>query len=283
MVIYDERGKAALVTGAERGIGRGIALRLAEAGYDIFFTYHYNRQDALEVQKEIKKLGRGCFMCQANFKNSEEASSVVAQAVQSLGKLDLVVNNAAVLEPIDYLFSLTAEQIDMLTAINFRGYMLIMRDAMRHWVKTNTTGNIVNIASESSLRPHQKFSLYGGIKAAIMRSSENAALDAAPYGIRINCVMPGEIERDGLPEEEAAHRQEFGKKVPIPRQGTPRDVANTVLWLASDDASYVTGASITVDGGLVLTGMGDVSVGENEELLGFVVKKHFSDAETATW
>lgn len=283
MVFYDEKGKAALVTGAERGIGRGIAIRLAEAGYDVFFTYYYDKENALEVQEKILSHGRKCCIYKANFKNQEETCAVVKKAASVLGRLDLVVNNAAVLEPIDYIFSLTPEQIDTLTAINYRGYMIIMRDAIRYWIKTGTTGNIVNIASESSICPHQKFSLYGGIKAAIMRSSENVALDAAPYGIRINCIMPGEIERDGLSEEDAAHREEFGKKLPISRQGTPRDVANAVLWLASNEATYVTGANLTVDGGLVLTGMGDMNIGKDEVSCGFVIKKNISKEEMETW
>ena len=135
-----------------------------------------------------------CFIQEADFRNAAEVERVVWTAAGQMGRLDLVVNNAAIMPPRMYQYEYTAEHIDEVLSVNYRGYMLIMRDAIRYWIKNNCKGSIVNIDSESAVSSHQKFSLYGGIKAAILRSSANAALDAAPYGIRINCVLPGCID-----------------------------------------------------------------------------------------
>ena len=125
MVHYDETGKAALVTGGERGIGRGIVLRLARAGYDIFFTYYFSRLKAETVQREVEKLGRMCFIQEADFRNAAEVERVVWTAAGQMGRLDLVVNNAAIMPPRMYQYEYTAEHIDEVLSVNYRGYMLI--------------------------------------------------------------------------------------------------------------------------------------------------------------
>lgn len=292
MVSYDETGKTALVTGGERGIGKGIVLRLARAGYDIFFTYYFSSGKAVELQQEIQAMGRCCFTQKADFRNASEAEQVVKAAAGQLGKLDLVVNNASIMPPRMYQYEYTAEHIDEVLGVNYRGYMLIMRDAMRYWIKNGRCGSIINIASESAISSHQKFSLYGGIKAAILRSSANAALDGAPYGIRVNCVLPGCIDtisgeavaEKGASKSEAERREAFAaRQIPLQRQGTAAEIGNAVLWLASQEAAYITGANLTVDGGLTLLGLTDMAVEENEDVYGFCTKRRLTEAETAFW
>lgn len=287
-----KKSKVALVTGGERGIGKGITLRLAEAGYRIFFTYYFEQKNAEAVLQEIERLGSsGCY-CRADFRNTADVEGICKHAAETMGSLDLVVNNAAIMPPRTYQFDLSAQQIDDVLSVNYRGYMLIMRDAIRHWIKRGQTGSIVNIASESAISSHQKFSLYGGIKAAIVRSSANAALDAAPYGIRVNCVLPGAIETIpleaahdfGASEEEIAYRETWAKEyIPLRRQGNIREIGNAVVWLASDEAAYITGIGLPVDGGLTLPGLTDTMVGDGEERYGLCTKKKFTEEEMANW
>lgn len=281
MINYDETGKAALVTGGERGIGRGIVLRLAEAGYDVAFTYYFSSKKAEEVKNTVEKMGRRCAILEADFRNAGETEAVIKEAVKGLGHLDLVVNNAAIMPPRLYQYEYTADHIDEVLSVNYRGYMLIMRDAIRYWMKEGTKGSIVNINSESAISSHQKFSLYGGIKAAILRSSANAALDAAPYGIRINCVLPGCIDTIS---GEAEHREKFARaNIPLQRQGTAREIGNAVLWLASDEAAYITGANLTVDGGLTLPGLTDMTVEPDEVAYGMCTKRNVTRLEMEAW
>jgi NAD(P)-dependent dehydrogenase (short-subunit alcohol dehydrogenase family) len=292
MINYDERGKAALVTGGERGIGKGIVLRLAEAGYDVAFTYYFSSEKAEEVKNMVEKMGRKCVTLEADFRNAKAAETVIKEAAKGLGRLDLVVNNAAIMPPRLYQYEYTADHIDEVLSVNYRGYMLIMRDAIRYWIKGGTKGSIVNINSESAIRSHQKFSLYGGIKAAILRSSANAALDAAPYGIRINCVLPGcidtisgeAVEEGRVLKEEAEHREKFARtNIPLQRQGTAREIGNAVLWLASDEAAYITGANLTVDGGITLPGLTDMTVEPDEIAYGMCTKRQVTMQEMEAW
>lgn len=291
MVYYEESGKNAIVTGAERGIGKGIALRLAQAGYNIFFTYYFKDSYAEELKRSIEKLGRRCVALKADFRDSSVVETVVKAAAKSLGGIDLLVNNAAIMPPRAYQYEYTAEHIDEVCAVNYRGYMLLMRDALRYWIKNGKKGNIVNISSESAIRSHQKFSLYGGIKAAILRSTGNVALDAAPYGIRVNCILPGAIDTfteqviqdEKIPQSEVIHRRKFGGEIPLRRLGKPEEIGSAVLWLASEEAAYITGATLVVDGGLVLPGMTDMTVEKDESVYGWCTQKRLSDEQMENW
>lgn len=292
MLKYNELGKIALVTGGERGIGRGIVMRLAEAGYDIFTTFFFKSENAASLKEEVNNLGRKCEIQKADFRKTEDTESVIRKSIKAMGRIDLVVNNAAIMPPRRYQYEYTAEEIDAVYSVNYRGYMIIMRDAIRYWIKNNIKGNIVNISSESAICPHQKFSLYGGLKAAIVRSSTNVALDVAPYGIRVNCILPGIIDskpideaiEEGISIEEIESTKEFNKiNIPLQRAGLVREIGNAVLWLASEDAAYITGIGLVVDGGLTLTGMTNMTVADDEDAYGACTVKHLSEEEMADW
>lgn len=291
MLQYNEVGKVALITGGERGIGKGIVLRLAEAGYDIFTTYYFKSEAAEALKQQVSSIGRKCEILKADFRITEEVESVVKKTVKKMRRLDLVVNNAAIMPPRQYQYEYTSKHIDDVYSVNYRAYMLIMRDALRYWIKNKKKGNIVNISSESAICAHQKFSLYGGLKAAIVRSSTNVALDVAPYGIRVNCVLPGLIDskpieeamEEGIPMKEIEHTKTFAKEIPLQRAGMVRDIGNAVVWLASEDASYITGVSLVVDGGLTLTGMTNMSVAEDEDANGVCTIKRLTEEEMQDW
>ena len=286
-----EKRKKALVTGGERGIGRGIVHCLAEAGYDIATTYLYDTKEAERIVHEVNALGRECFVYQADLSDLKTTEELISKAVSDLGDLDLLVNNAAVKASYDMLYNLTAQEIDLMSAVNFRGYMLLMRDALRYMMKTGKRGNIVNISSLSASRAFPRFSLYGGLKAAICRTTTEVALEAAPYGIRVNSVLPGAIDvrtreesiRDGISQEDIEDRENLGAKIPLQRLGLPKDIGQAVVWLASDAASYVTGANIPVDGGLSLPGMPENRRKPEETDLGWSYQKILTKEDMKDW
>lgn len=292
MTSNDNHVKTALVTGGERGIGGGIVIRLLREGYDVAFTYFFDKENTEDIVAEADRLRRKCVFFQSDFRKSSETEQVIPKAVSLLGKLDLVVNNAAIMPPRLYQYEYSAKDIDEVVAVNYRGYMLIMRDAIRYWIKTNTIGSIINISSESAISSHQKFSLYGGIKSAIVRSSCNAALDVAPYNIRINCILPGCIDtytsskmKDPcVTKEDVQKRDHFAREmIPLRRQGTPLEIGNAVCWLASDEADYITGAVLPVDGGLTLPGLTDMSPNPDEIVYGMCTKQIINEEITRNW
>ncbi|MDR2648161.1 MAG: SDR family oxidoreductase [Clostridiales bacterium] len=269
-MIQDEHGnggehtdsvKKAIVTGASRGIGRGIALCLAKDGYDVAVSYSTQERDAIELAKEIKeKYGRECHVFQASLQEPGAGVKLFGQAVEKLRRLDLLVNNAGVTR-MESLLDLTEETLDYLLNLNFRNYLLMAREAARYMVKHGIRGGIINITSSRGERAYPSDLVYGGLKAGINRAIQSAALDVAPYGIRINNVAPGAIR---IRSEEDIKKQggeknrfldELGGRIPLGRVGLPEDVGNAVVFLASEKASYITGMTLRVDGGLILPGM----------------------------
>ena len=259
--------RTALVTGGSSGIGQGIAIVLAEQGYDIAITYGKNKEGGEETQKHIQSLGRRCFLYQANLEEPEVPVAIVRQAHKDLGRLDVLVNNAG-RDGRHSVLSATAEDLDYIYSTNFRGYCLAAGEAARHMVKDGIKGNIVFITSSRGDRAYAEDFIYGGIKAAIKRACESMALDLAHYGIRVNCVAPGATQvrtPEQIAKWRAAHprpKDEPERKwypltdaIPLQRMGTPRDNGELIAFLVSDKASYITGVTVRVDGGLVLPGM----------------------------
>lgn len=250
--------KKAVVTGGSNGIGLGIVRCLAESGYDIALSYHSHREGAEAIQSEVREhYGRECHIMQANYVEDGAGKRFFAQAVTALGNIDLLVNNAGITR-FESIFDLTEETMDTVLKVDFRNYMILMREACLFMRKKGVCGSIVNITSTRGERAYPKDAVYGGVKAALNRALQSVALDAAPYGIRVNGVAPGatrvnskaEIEAKGQPD----YLEELSKEIPLRRPGMPEDIGQAVVWLASDKASYVTGVTLRVDGGLILPG-----------------------------
>lgn len=256
--------KKAIVTGASRGIGRSIALKLAALGYDLAISYHSKEAEAAEVVEIIQhKYGRACYAFQASLEKRSEGRLFFDKAVEALGGLDLLVNNAGI-SLSETILDMKEETLDLLVDLEFKNCLLMMQAAARYMVKHEIRGNIINITSSRGMRAYPGTGMYGGVKAGLMHASESIALDLAPYGIRVNNVAPGCIQvrtRERLDEKTPAYIEvieKLGPKVPIGRIGQPEDVANAVAFLASDEASYITGISLRTDGGLILPGMPEV-------------------------
>ncbi|MGB9405905.1 MAG: SDR family NAD(P)-dependent oxidoreductase [Terracidiphilus sp.] len=237
-------GKSALVTGGARRVGRGIALALAQAGADVAHTFRTSQAEAAETVRAIEDLGRRALAVECDVRSEASVRTAVADAVGRFGRLDLVVNNAAVFEsaPLD---SLTLEQWDAVFETNTRGPFLVAREALVHLRAVE--GRIVNIGSLGGIHAWAGHAHYCASKAALHMLTQAMAKAFAPE-VSVNCVAPGWIELGG---EDAARAAHFAAKTPMRRNGSVDDVAQAVLFFAAGP-HFVTGQVLAVDGGLGL-------------------------------
>lgn len=256
--------KKAVVTGASRGIGKGIARCLARNGYDLAISYATKQEEAQALAQELQeKYGGKCVCFQASLEQEGAGTELLEKSIQALGGLDLLVNNAGVTR-FENLLDMTPEVFNLLFNLDFKNYILMMQAAARYMVRNKVRGNLINITSSRGERAYAGDFLYGGFKAGLNRAIQSIALDLAPYGIRVNNVAPGAIRVRDKRELAQQGREDFwdtlGKKIPLERCGTPEDIGEAVAYLASDKASYITGVTLRVDGGLILPGMPEHTV-----------------------
>ena len=245
--------KCAFITGGSRGIGKGIALVLAEQGYDIAITYATALDEAEDTKYQVEVLGRRCFVYQANLEKADVPETVTKRAIADLGRLDVLVNNAGVTRH-NSLFTTEVELMDFVYGLDFRAPVLCAKQAALHMREQGIHGSIINITSTRGFRSYPEDALYGAAKAALTRATESMAMELAPHGIRMNCVAPGATRVRGSGTEEDL-RSGFAPKIPLGRYGTPRENGYAVAWLCSDQATYITGTTLKIDGGLILPGM----------------------------
>lgn len=256
--------KVALVTGGSRNIGKGIAVVLARHGYDMAITYHNRRNGAEEVQRQIERLGRRCIILQANLEEPKAPQRAVTAVYEAYGRIDLAVCNAG-RDFRSSILTITSEELDMIFAANFKNYMLTAGAAARYMVKDKVKGNIIFITSSHAERAYPDDFFYGGIKAAMKRACESIALDLSHYNIRVNCIAPGAVWPPDIADLE--NHLFLKNTIPLRRSGTPEDIGEAVAFLASDEASYITGISLRIDGGLILPGFpeGEETIRWNSE------------------
>jgi 3-oxoacyl-[acyl-carrier protein] reductase/pteridine reductase len=237
-------GKSALVTGGARRIGRAIALALAQAGADVAITWRTSRVEAEQTAREIELLGRRALAVECDVRSEASVRSAIASVIASFGRLDLVVNNAAVFDtaPVE---SISLAQWDAVFETNARGPFLVAREALPHLRAAH--GRTVNIGSLGGIHAWAGHAHYCASKAALHMLTLAMAKAFAPE-VSVNCVAPGWIELDGEPAKDAAR---FAAKTPMRRNGTAEDVAEAVLFLATGP-HFVTGQILAVDGGLGL-------------------------------
>jgi NAD(P)-dependent dehydrogenase (short-subunit alcohol dehydrogenase family) len=238
-------GKAALVTGGARRIGREIALELAAAGAEVAVTYRTSRAEAEETIKAIKDLGRLAIAVECDVRSENSVRDAVVAAVNFHGHLDVLVNNAAVFQSVP-LDQLTLEQWDTVFATNARGPFLLARQAIAHLRKSQ--GRIINIGSLGGLRAWADHAHYCSSKAALHMLTQSMAKAFAPE-VAVNCVAPGWIDLGEEDAESAA--QHFASKTPMRRNGSAQDVAQAVVFFATA-STFITGQVLAVDGGLGL-------------------------------
>ena len=248
--------KKAFITGGSRGIGAGIIRVLSKEGYDIAFTYNSQKEEAEAVCEGVKALGRRCFFYQASLEKPDVPLEVTEQAVKDLEGIDLLVCNAGLTRHND-LLNLDPALIEFVYGLNYRSYLLCSKVAANDMVSRGVEGNIIFITSTRGIRAYPEDALYGGFKAALNRSAESMALDMAKHKIRVNCIAPGATSTRGgfTPEELSAGH--LAPRIPLGRRGSPDEIGYLVRYIASDEASYMTGNIIKLDGGLILPGMSE--------------------------
>ncbi len=244
------KGKVALVTGASRGIGRAIALKLAEAGADVAVNYAGSEQAAEEVVQAIRQMGRRAEKIQANVGASEQVEAMVKQTLEQFGKLDILVNNAGITRD-NLIMRMKEDEFDEVITINLKGVFNCIKSVTRPMMKQRS-GTIINISSVVGVLGNPGQANYVAAKAGVIGLTKSSARELAARNITVNCIAPGFIETDmtdQLPDELKAAML---TQVPLSRMGNAAEIANVALFLASDAASYMTGQTLHVDGGMYM-------------------------------
>ncbi len=241
-------GRTAIVTGSERGIGRGIALELARQGCAVAVNYPVAPEAAEQTAAELRAEGVDAFAVQADVGTGAEVRRMIADVVARFGRLDILVNNAGVQTWTPFL-DVTEEEWDFVIRTNLRGCFLCTQAAARH-MKDHGGGAIVNIGSGSNKVPFPSLVAYTASKGGIEMLTKVAAVELGPMRIRVNCVAPGAVEVERTKLELPDYAGTWGRAAPLGRVGMPEDIARAVAFLASDAASFITGQTIMVDGGL---------------------------------
>ena len=248
--LFDLTGKAALVTGASRGLGQAMALALAEAGCDL--AVNARSADSLaEVSKKIQRLGRKAVPVAGDVSEEAQVEQVIAAAVKAFGRIDILVNNAGVWEG-SYLVRLKKEDWDRVLKVNMTGAYLVAKAAGKVMLKQRS-GKIINISSISGFKPFQQSMAYAATKAAVIQMTKVIAMELGPAGIRVNAIAPGFFDTDMTQRyqepDATATLEAYTAKIPLRKRGQPEDLSGLIIFLASAASDHITGQTIVIDGG----------------------------------
>ena len=240
-------GRAAVITGGDSGIGRAVAIAFAREGADVLISYLNEEEDARETQRWVEQAGRKCVLMPGDISNPEHCRAIIQRAVSELGRLDILVNNAAFQMSRESIEEIPDEEWDFTFQTNITAMFHLCKAAVPHM---KPGSSILNTTSINSDMPKPTLLPYAATKAAIANFSAGLAQMLAKRGIRVNSVAPGPIWTPLIPSTMPPDEvKEFGSQVPMERAGQPKEVAAVFAFLASDDASYVSGARYAVTGG----------------------------------
>ncbi|KOR13861.1 3-ketoacyl-ACP reductase [Staphylococcus carnosus] len=242
--------KSALVTGASRGIGRSIALQLADEGYNVAVNYAGNKEKAEAVVEEIKGKGVEAFAIQANVANPDEVKDMMQEVVSQFGSLDVLVNNAGITRD-NLLMRMKEQEWDDVIDTNLKGVFNCIQKATRQMMKQRS-GAIINLTSVVGAVGNPGQANYVATKAGVIGLTKTAARELASRGITVNAVAPGFIVSDMTDALSDELKDQMKSQIPLGRFGEDTDIANTVAFLASDKAKYITGQTIHVNGGMFM-------------------------------
>lgn len=243
-------GKMALVTGASRGIGREIAFELAREGASVAVNYAGSEAKAMELVDEIKAMGRDAFAIQADVSSSEAVNDMVKETVERFGKLDILVNNAGITKD-NLLMRMKESEWDDVININLKGVFLCTKAVTRQMMKQRS-GRIINISSIVGVSGNAGQANYVAAKSGVIGLTKTSAKELSSRGITVNAIAPGFITTDMTDKLNEDVKNEMLKQIPLARFGDPKDIARTVVFLASEDSAYMTGQTLHVDGGMVM-------------------------------
>lgn len=243
-------GKTALVTGASRGIGRAIAIELAQAGADVAVNYAGSEQAAEEVVQQIESMGRRAFKVKADVASSAQVEEMVKQVLERFEKLDILVNNAGITRD-NLIMRMKEEEFDQVMNTNLKGVFNCIKAVTRPMMKQRS-GKIINISSVVATLGNAGQANYVAAKAGVIGLTKSAAKELASRNIYVNAVAPGFIETDMTDKLPQEMREQLLSQIPLARLGQPEQIAKVVRFLASEESSYMTGQTLHVDGGMYM-------------------------------
>lgn len=247
------KGKNVLVTGSSLGIGRSIAIRYAQEGANVAINYRSHPEDAKEVEAICKKAGVKTVVIQGDMAVEADIINMVETTIKTLGSLDILVNNAAIQTQIPSHLRTTAD-FDKVLAVDIRGVFIASREAIKHFLSRKYAGNIVNITSPHEVIPKPGYIDYAISKAGLKNLTQTLALEYSSQKIRVNAVGPGATltPMNKAWSNDPVKRAAVEKQIPLERAAEPEEIAPAVVFLSSEDASYITGVTLMVDGGACL-------------------------------
>ena len=244
------KGKVALITGAARGIGKEIALTLAKEGAEVIVNYNGSKERAEAVVKEIEDMGGSARAYKCNVADEKESGQMVQDVLAAYGKVDILVNNAGITRD-NLIMRMTEEDYDAVLDTNLKGAFHMIRHLSRSFIKQRS-GKIINISSVSGVMGNAGQANYAASKAGLIGLTKSVARELASRNICVNAVAPGFIATEMTEVLSESVQDNLKKMIPLGKMGSPKDVANMVLFLAGENANYITGQVIHVDGGMVM-------------------------------
>ena len=241
--------KLAIITGATRGIGRGIAVEFAKQGANIAFTFSSSVDAAIALEKELTNLGVKANGYQSNAADFDAAQALAKEVLKEFGTIDILVNNAGITKD-NLLMRITEEDFDKVIEVNLKSVFNLTKAVIRPMMKQRS-GSIINMSSIVGLKGNAGQTNYAASKAGIVGFSKSVALELGSRNIRSNVVAPGFIETEMTTKLDEATVQNWRDGIPLKRGGQPIDIANACVFLASDMSSYITGQTLSVDGGML--------------------------------
>ncbi|NEW06442.1 SDR family oxidoreductase [Paenibacillus sp. SYP-B3998] len=246
------KGKVAIITGGDSGIGRAIAIAYAKEGADVVLVYLNEHGDAEETQRHVEEVGRKCLHVAGDIGDEGFCTQIIEQAVKQFGKIDILVNNAAEQHPQASIEHITTEQLERTFRTNLFSLFYLTKAALPH-LKPGST--IINTASITAYHGHEQLLDYSSTKGAIVSFTRSLSLQLNPRGIRVNGVAPGPIWTPLIPSTFTAEEVAvFGADTPMKRAGQPSELAPSYVFLASEDSSYMAGQILHVNGGTIING-----------------------------
>lgn len=242
--------QVAIVTGAARGIGRAIALSLAQQGVSVIVNCSSSTEQAETVVAEIKKNGGEAQVIKCDVSDSEAVEAMFAKVMETYGQIDILVNNAGITRD-NLLIRMSEEDFETVIDTNLKGTFLCSKFAVKAMLKKRS-GKIINISSVSGVAGNVGQANYSAAKAGMIGLTKTMAKEVAARGITVNAIAPGFIETDMTDKLSDAIKEAVIKQIPLGRFGKPEDIASAVTFLASDSGAYITGQTINIDGGMVI-------------------------------
>lgn len=245
-----EERKVVFVTGGSRGIGKAIALKYAQNGYNVIINYVSDKTNVEELQKEFTKLNVECLIEKADVSKSEEVEQIVKKTIEKFKKIDVLINNAGITRD-GLLMRMKEEDFDKVIEINLKGTFLVTKSVIPYMLKKRD-GKIINLASVVGVTGNAGQCNYSASKAGIIGFTKSIAKELASRNIRANAIAPGFIDTDMTSVLSDEVKDSINAQIPMKRMGTAQEIANVAYFLGCEESSYITGQVINIDGGMVM-------------------------------